>query len=292
VRELKVVFVVECSLCGARAVYYRFSSGHYLCLGCLSRVLERAIRRGLSPLNALRPGSRILVPITYYGTLASLALADIMSFIKRGYGSMVYVAIPDFVDLRGLPGRLGGLSVLPVSVEPKPCYEDPVLAIHYDRLWSLKLASLLNLNVVLEPLTRTDLTLLSMEIPLRGYDEAWSLLNPITSVNGVSLVNALAGVEAEPIVSYAILSGYDAEVRSRCTPKLRTSRILGELRGLGPEVEFSSYKTIEFILGIVEEGIKGRCPYCGGLSRNKGPCKLCQTLEAPSLKVQLGLKEY
>jgi len=280
--------LVECSLCGARAVFYRSASGHYLCFSCLGRVLERAVRRGLSVLNALRPGSRILVPVTYYGTLASLALADIMSFIKRGYGSVVYVAIPDFVGLKSVPDRFSKLNVLRVSVEPKPCYEDPILAVHYDRLWHLRLSSLLNLDVVLEPLTRTDLTLLAIEIPLRGYDEAWSLLSLATSVNGVTLVNALAGVEAESIVSYAILSGYDVEVQGGCRPKLRSSRILGELRGLGPEVEFSSYRTIEFILGVVRQGVEGKCPYCGGLSRSRGSCRLCEALKAPSIQVQIG----
>jgi hypothetical protein len=275
--------VVECSLCGGRAVYYRSSSGHFLCTSCLGRVLERAIRRTLSPLGALKPGSRILIPVTYYNTLASLALLGISLFMKRGYGSVIQVAIPDFIELK-YSGKLGRVNTLRVSVDPKPCYEDPVLAVHYDRLWSLRLASLLGYNVILMPLTRTDLTLLALEIPLRGH-EAWGMLSLATSVNGVMVVNALADVEAEPIASYATLLGFDFETTTECRVKLRASHILRELRGLGPEVEFSSRRTLELILNTIKMRSKGRCVYCGEPVASGDVCELCNIIKTPTVKI-------
>ncbi len=229
-----------------------------------------------------------MIPVTYYNVLASLALSDISLFIRRGYGSVIFIAIPDFIVLESTPSRFNMLNILRVSVKPEPCYDDPILAIHYDRLWSLRLASLLGFNVVLAPLTRTDLTLLALEIPLRGYEDAWSILDIATNVNNVTFVNALAGVEAEPIVSYAVLSGYEVRVLTKCIPKLRASRILEEMRGIGPEIEFSSRRTIEFTLNIIKSKLGGRCMYCGGFTgRNKGACDLCNIIKASSIDVSI-----
>lgn len=277
--------MVKCSLCGVReAVYYRYSSGHYLCSNCLMRVLEHGVRRYLSSLGALKPGSRVLIPITYYNTMASLGLADISLIMRRGYGSRVVVAVPDFVRL-SVPERFRTLDTINVNVDPKPCYADPVLAIHFDKLWSLRLASLLGFNVILLPITRTDLTLLTVEIPLRGYDEAWSLLENVLKSSSVTLVNALASIEAEAIVSHAVISGYEADVLTKCSPKLETSRILRELRGVGPEVEFSSPRISELLLNIAKSRFKLRCSYCGGLSKSN-VCRLCELVGASSVNVR------
>jgi len=278
---------VRCDLCGKRAVYFRASSGHRLCLDCLGRVLERSIRRRLSPLNALKPRARILIPITYYNTLASIGLADISALLKKGYGSQIFIALPDFVKIAKAPERFKKLNVIKVNVEPKPCLIDAVQAIHYDRLWSLKLAQLLDFNVILMPLTRTDVTLLAIEIPLRGYEDAWSMLNSKVDIHGVSIINALDSVEAEAIVSYAALSGYETSIEGLCTPKLETSRILRELKGLGPEVEFSSYKVVDLLVATATSRMAFRCPYCGNLTMRSDSCSLCKAIGVPNITVRI-----
>lgn len=278
----------RCDLCGGIAVYYRFSSGHRLCLGCLGKVLEHSIRKYLKLFNVLKPGSRILIPITYYNTLASLGLADISLLLKKGYGSEILVALPDFVIINRAPVRFNKLKLVKLNVKPKPCFEDAILAVHYDRLWSLKLASLLGFNFILMPLTRTDLTLLTLEIPLRGYSEAWGILEDNVSVG---IVNALAAVEAEAIVSYATLSGYDVSLVNSCYSKLESARVLRELRGLGPELEFSSYKVTEILLRLANSRFMYRCPYCKGFSATNDICMLCRLVNAHDLMVTITVSD-
>jgi len=278
---------VRCDLCGRPAVYFRASSGHRLCLDCLGRMLERSIRRRLSPLDALKPGARILIPVTYYNTLASIGLADISALLKRGYGSEILIALPDFVRITKAPERFEKLNVIKVGVEPRPCLTDAVQAIHYDRLWSFKLAQLLNFNVILMPLTRTDVTLLAIEIPLRGYEDAWGMLSTKVHIYGVSIINALDSVEAEAIVSYAALSGYETSIEGSCTPKLETSRILRELKGLGPEVEFSSYKVVDLLVATATSKTAFRCSYCGNLTMRGDSCSLCRVIGASNITVRI-----
>ncbi|MCX8195722.1 MAG: hypothetical protein N3F67_01360 [Acidilobaceae archaeon] len=237
---------MKCDLCGARAVFYRTSSGHRLCLRCLERALERAVRRRLSRLRVLAPGSRVLVPITCYNPLSSLGLALLSSQMRRGYKSEVVAAIPSSVE-----ARIEGVRAFKVRVSPrhKKGYLEAFL---YDRAWSVETARKAGFGAVLFPLTATESLLLTLEALLSEREGVLPLLREVREEGGVIVVNALLSVEASAITSYAALKGLDGrclEAEWERGPKgfMRT------LRGLGPEVEFAHLRLTEAWKVDVEE---------------------------------------
>ncbi|MDM7275935.1 MAG: hypothetical protein P3X22_007495 [Thermoprotei archaeon] len=247
--------------------------------------LERGVRRLLRPLKALKPGSRALVPITFFNPIASLGLAIIVSRMKMGYGSVASIAIPEVLALEDPKGLLKGLKTFKVGIEPLPETGDPFAILKLDKLWSLKLAREFNYNVILLPITSTDITVLTLEASLRGDEELWADLAYSDNVNGILIVNALAGVELEAIMAYAALNGLNAfRVGGALKPETVAYKILYALKR-GPELEFSSHR----VLALFREGALGRlgfkCRVCGSPSREPGYCGVCRYIRAYDLTV-------
>ncbi len=272
-----------CSICGSRAVYYRRASGHMLCVRCLGLELERGVRGFLRPLRALRPGSRVLVPITFYNPIASLGLAFIVSRMKMGYGSVASIAIPGVLVLEDPKGLLKGFKTFKVGIEPLPKTGDPFAILKLDKLWSLKLARELDYNVILMPITSTDVTALTLEASLRGDEELWADLSYYDIINGTLITYALAGVELEAIMAYTALNGLNA-YRVSGAPKPETSsyKILYTLKR-GPELEFSSYKVLALFRNSALGKLSFKCGVCGSPSKEPGYCGVCRSIRAYDL---------
>ncbi|MEN2999965.1 MAG: hypothetical protein ABDH61_05265 [Acidilobaceae archaeon] len=231
---------MKCDLCDSRAVMYRPSSGHRLCLRCLERVLERGVRRSLSKLGALAPGKKVLVPITCYNTLASLGLAQLARRMKRGYGTKVTIAIPSSVKVLGIEGE----DLVRVKVGRQERM-GAVQSFLYDRAWSLKTASVLGCDAVLFPLTATDGLLLLLDSLFRGEDSLVPLLAYAEEEEGVLMVNALLDVEASVIAAYAALHGLDGKCLE--ADRESTKHLMRALKGLGPEAEFAYQRVLSVL---------------------------------------------
>ncbi|MCS7106944.1 MAG: hypothetical protein NZ902_02435 [Acidilobaceae archaeon] len=231
---------MKCDLCDRRAVIYRPSSGHRLCLQCLDKVLERGIRRSLSKLGALAPGKKVLVPVTCYNTLASLGLAHIVRRMKKGYGTKVTIAIPSSVRARGMEGE----DVIKVMVSRQEKMS-MCQAFLYDRTWSLRVAKVLSYDAVLFPLTATDGLLLTLHSIFEGEESLITFLKEVEEEGGIPIINALLGVEASTMAAYAALHGLEG----RCLEVERggSKHLMEVLKGLGPEAEFSYLRVIEFL---------------------------------------------
>lgn len=264
----------RCDLCGGRASYYRASSGHRLCASCLLRVLEKNIRGLLREHGALRPGSRILVPITCVNTMASLGLAIIAKRMKRGYGSVIHIAVPDFVEIDGAELLSGHI---PVKVEPIARLSSLIEKIKYDRVWSAALARSMGLDVVLLPITATDAVLAGLESLFENHE---SLGEPVESVDigGVKIISALLSVESSAISALAALSG----VSGRCMLGASCDKYYGLLTSLeGPEGEFAPLRALR----ALRSASASRCGVCGGPARG-AVCDVCSRLNLGSLRVE------
>jgi len=280
---------VSCSLCEGRAVYYRSSSGHYLCISCLGRMLERSIRRYLGKFAALKPKGRVLVPVTCYNTMASLGLAYITSFIKRGYESEIRVAIPSsvYLDQYSIDTLARSTSIISVDVSPRYRFSNIVDTLRYDRVWSIRLAKILGYDTILLPITITDYTILGLEALLSGSEELLGDVVDKLTLDSVNVINALSTIEAEAIVSYAFLVGLNGYCLDDSYEKIKASRIFYSVSPKGPELEFSSVKTIDFLRGALLRKLRYTCSVCGGLSLHPDKCSSCNNNSFDKMRVEV-----
>lgn len=263
-----------CDICGARAQYYRASSGHKLCYGCLLKTLEKSVRSRLREYGVLRPGARILVPITCSNTMASLGLAILTKKMKRGHGSTISVAAPNIVEIEGA-NRIADIYV---EIEPAVSLSGLIEKIKFDRVWSARVAKSLNFEAVLLPVTATDATLAGLE-GLFELPESFGEPLEAISIDGVMIVSALIGVEASAISALALLSG----LRGRCRLSAGCSRYARVLSSLsGPEGEFAPVNVMKTLRTF---STRRSCIICGGPAIAE-TCNVCKKLDLGGLKIR------
>ncbi|MFN4045850.1 MAG: hypothetical protein ACK4H7_00735, partial [Acidilobaceae archaeon] len=140
-------------------------------------------------------------------------------------------------------------------------------------------------NVILLPITSTDITALTLEASLRGDEELWADITYSDSVDDILIASALAGVELEAIMAYAALNGLNAfMVGGALKPETAAYKILYTLKR-GPELEFSSHRILELFRGNALRRLGFKCRVCGGPSREPGYCSLCGYIRAYDLNV-------
>ncbi|MEM4512772.1 MAG: hypothetical protein QXK97_05710 [Acidilobaceae archaeon] len=262
--------------------------------------MEKALRKYLRPWGALRPASRVLVPISEPMILHSMVLASLIVKAKRGFGSHVLVVFFDFMkegvveklveNLIGFIGGHGGWSVVRAEISLSPSFQqlDFFDLLRVNRRLAVEASRRLGARFALLPLTRTSLLLLLSEaIARRSCDNLLDLMQEYR-VDGVTLINALYSIEEEAVVSYAYLSGIleAIETLGLHPPKyLHLSRAMAEaLRG-GPDLEFSSESIHAELAGVCisRYGYGKACSYCGAPSRES----VCETCSRASLAVNL-----
>ncbi len=273
-----------CSVCGVReAVYYRSYSGERLCQRCLLRAVERLVSRSLSAANP-RPTSTFLIPLSSFAPSSSLAMARVLWGAERRFPrTKVVLAVPDFmadrVLLQGLPEGLS-LEVFEVR-PPPPGSADLISCIRYDRAWSLRAAESLGADIIVLPLSRTDLTLLTLEALLSGDRDALSDALRSLSVGGISVVAGAAELEREALAALEFLSGF-ADVKPMCSLKIASKGVLMSIFGR-PEVDYGGLKIPEVLFGQLKD--RPRCSICGGLSPG-GVCTRCKVMGLEALSVK------
>ncbi len=274
-----------CDVCGVRpAKYYRSYSGERLCERCLFKAIEGLSSRSLSRAKP-RESSTFLVPITASMPTASLLAARVLSSVERRFKSNIVVAVPTFYEeglaLEGCDTRCRRVRV---KVLPSPpSHEDMIACIRYDRAWSLQLAARLGADVVVLPLSRTDLTLTMLESLLGGRRCGISEAMQLFEVNGIKVINLFSLVEREAVAAMEFLDNVVDMVRPACVPKVSVKGVYMSVAGR-PEMDYGALAIAERL----GESFTTRCRVCGGFtSKARAVCSYCERLGLESLRVEV-----
>ena len=264
-----------CDVCRRRpAVYYRTYSGQRLCLPCLRRSLERAVRRSIGEAGGLRPGSTVAVAARLSSPHLGGALAEIAARVESRFNSRVVLMVPGSAALEG---PASGLEVVEVGVEPP---EGPVGfagCLRFESAWASLHASRLGADVVLLPVTLTDRILTALEALMRG--EWWALGDYLVKrgpARGAPVVYAPSAVEGEALAAYAAARGWRGW--AACRPAQDSRIVFYSVARGRPELEYSTVKTLGRLAAEAASRAPGLCPWCGGPTPSPGPCPSCSRL--------------
>lgn len=266
--------VAKCSRCGVRqAVYLRASSGEALCLRCLWDEVLALASRALSRVSP-SPTSRFLVPVSSFAPSASLVAAAALSVIERRFRSTVIVGVPSFYDTNvaaPLSARYN-LEVQVFDVTPGPPGQAELIScIRYDRAWAIRAAESVGADVVVLPLTRTDLTMALLEALLSGPMEGVFDGQPSYMVRGVKVLNLFHLVEREAMAALEYLEGHHVE--PACRPRVVTKGVMMSIAG-APERDYGGLSLSVELASLLRA--QGTCAACGAPSNTSicGPCQL------------------
>ncbi len=274
---------VICNRCKRRrALYLRISSGEALCVHCLRDEVMRQASRSLASAG-LSLRATLLVPVSSFAPSASLLAAVLTASIEKRFKSRVLVAIPSFYEGLSSSFKLPeGLEGVTVDVKPWPPKEaDIISCVRYDRAWSTRAARLIGADVVVAPLSRTDLTVLLLEALLRGRPDEVFDSQPTLSVLGVKHVEVFSRVEREALAATEFLEGLRLE--PACRVLIRSKPVFMSVAG-GPEMD---YGALELSTKLAAEFKAPQlCMSCGAPSA--GPiCDHCASLGLDRISVSL-----
>ena len=267
-----------CTSCKRKpAVYKRTYSGELLCIDCLERSLEKAVRRSLGETGLLRPRTTLLVPISLSATPQSLALARLLANVERRYGSRLIVAVPSLLSISFKLKNIINIKIINIKIN----YNDelprnPIECARLERRWWLETARQIGAQAIISPYTRTDLILIMLHAVLSG--DSYALSEALHKIDWTQppIISGFHRVEGEAILAYASLK--QLLVEPVCIPDLSLSKLIFySIAGRRPELEFSSSKSIDLLASPPEIG---KCVLCGGYTRAGEPiCKYCKNRE-------------
>ena len=274
--------VARCSRCGVReAVYLRASSGEALCSRCLWDEVLALASRALSRVTP-SPTSRFLVPISSFAPSASLVAAAALSVVERRFRSKVIVGLPSFYDpeVAGPLSARHNLEVQVFEVTPGPPEQAELIScIRYDRAWALRAAESVGADVIVLPLTRTDLTMALLEALLSGPKEGAFDGQPSYIVRGVKVLNLFHLVEREAMAALEYLEGYHVE--PACRPRVVTKGVMMSIAG-APERDYGGVSLSVELASLLKA--PGTCVACGAPSKGS-LCDSCQSMGLDHLSV-------
>ena len=274
-----------CSVCGKRqAVYHHTYSGKNLCIKCLSNMIERSVKRRINKAKALEYDSRIIIPIVHFSPGSSIVLANMVSRIERKFNTTILVLIPEVYNYNDIYQKLEKSYIksiervrVDISIKGSLSLEE---CIRLERAWALKVADELGYDVIMLPITRTDISLMLLDLLLNGKKEYLSEVLDIDYIKGIKVLYPFSSIEGEALASYETISGLYVE--PFCNVKMKTKRIFYSVAGSRPELDFGSARIIPSIpnLGL------GRCEICGGFSEKK-ICELCKRFGLESMQISI-----
>ncbi len=272
-----------CSRCRSRpAVYLRSSSGEALCRRCL---WDEVVAQSARAVSGAGPGprSRFLVPVSSFAPSSSLIAAAVLSSIERRFPSTVIVAVPSFYG-RDLAGRLKPderLQVINFYVTPPPPPESDIIScIRYDRAWSARAAASVGAEIVVLPLSRTDLTAALLEALLTDRPEGVFDSQASYNALGVRFLSLFSMVEREAVAALEYLEGL--LVPPACRPLVLTKAVLMSIAG-APERDYGGLVIPIELARAVRSPTA--CAACGAPSREP-LCQSCGSLGLGSLDVR------
>ncbi len=281
--DTKAARPLTCSRCRARrAVYLRSSSGEVLCQRCLWDEVLALTSRAVSRVNP-GPSSRFLVPISSFAPSTSLVAALALSVVERRFRSTVILGVPSFYPrdiVVGLSGR-PRIEVQAFEVSPRPPQEaDLVYCTRYDRAWSLRAAATVGADIIVFPLTRSDLTALLLESLLHGPRDGVFDCQASYLIRGLKALNLFHLIERETIAALEYLEGY--QLLPACRPKLITKQVMMSIAG-APERDYGGLPLPVELAHLLRA--PGTCVACGAPSI--GPlCEPCRSMGLGSLSVR------
>lgn len=266
-----------CDACRRReAVYIRTYSGQKLCIICLRRTLERAVRRAVSEAGGLPPRSSIVVPITFTAPHLSMALVDVASRVERRFGSKIIALLPSEVEVHKIDVLEGsGVEVIHLDVKP-PGEATLNECLRFDAAWSAHIAAAIGADAVFLPVTLTDRILAVLDSLILG--ETWMMSDSLISrrVGSVRVIHAFGIIEGETVAAYAARIG--AVAWSPCRVRSPSKKVFYSIAYRRPELEYSAFKTISKLSEAARRG--GDCSVCGGLASGEETtvCPICEKL--------------
>ncbi|MGC9209890.1 MAG: hypothetical protein ACP5FT_01275 [Acidilobus sp.] len=271
-----------CSRCNRRpAVFFRSASGEALCRSCLWDEVSASSSKAFKDVE-LRPTSRFLVPLSSFAPSASLLAALVLAHVERRFPSTVLLAMPSFYDVtlpRDLPFNLKAIRF---TVSPAPPTRASLIScLRYDRAWALRAASLVGADVVVLPLSRTDLTGVLLEGLLTGTPEASFDAQPSAEVGRVKVVGLFSNLERESVAALEYLEG--VSLRPACDIEWKTKPVMMSIAG-APERDYGALEVAPRIVRLVSR--PSSCSACGAPA--EGPlCSYCLRLGLDRLSVSL-----
>ncbi|MCE4608537.1 MAG: hypothetical protein F7B61_06245 [Caldisphaeraceae archaeon] len=274
-----------CSVCGKRqAVYHHTYSGKNLCIKCLSNMIERSVKRGINKTKALKYDSRIIIPIVHFSPSSSIVLANMVSRIERKFNTTILVLIPEVYNYNDIYQKLERSNIESIarvkvnaSIKGSLSLEE---CIRLERAWILKIADELGYDVIMLPITRTDISLMLLDLLLNGKKEYLSEVLDIDYIKGIKVLYPFSSIEGEALASYEAISG--SYVEPFCNVKMKTKKIFYSVAGFRPELDFGSARIIPSIPNLEF----GRCEICGGFSEKK-TCELCEKLDLKNMQISI-----
>jgi len=264
-------------------VYYRTYSGETLDHTALLRAVEKALKKSLSKTGLARPRMRIAAWIPDSAPLSGIVLAKTLLRLERKYGSTTIIVAADSLQ-----------DVVERQVDTEHVYmydletpasridvSDPIACWRVERSLAIKTARKAGAEILVSPLTRTDLNLLMLEAVLRGEPEALSEAMPLLPWTDPPVVAGFSEAEGE-LIAAVIARTRTLTGSSRCNPCFRDAKdLFYSVAGSRPELDFSSYKSLNLLAGKAREKY-GVCVSCGGFtSPGSQTCRYCASAGLP-----------
>ncbi len=270
-----------CDVCRRRpAVYYRRYSGQRLCLPCLRRSLEKALRRSIGEAGGLRPGSTVAVAARLSAPHLGGALAELAARVESTFNVRVILMMPEQASLEG---PTPGFDVASVRVDPPGNGVGLVECLRFEAAWASLHALRLGADAALLPVTITDRILAGLEALVQGW--WWALADYSVRREpraGVPVIYAPSTVEGEALAAYAAARGWRGW--AACRPRGASRPVFYSVAQGRPELEYSTVKTLGRLAAEASGRAPGECPWCGGASPEPGACPACSRTK-PWLRV-------
>ncbi len=248
-------------------VYHRTYSGETLDHTALLRAVEKALKKSLSKTKLARPRMKIAAWIPDSAPLRGIVLTKTLLRLERKYGSTTIIVTAD--SLQDDVERQAGMEHVHIyeleTLASRIDASDPIACWRVERSLAIKTSRKAGAEILVSPLTRTDLNLLMLEAVLRGEPEALSEAMPVLPWTVPPVVAGFSEAEGELIA--ALIARTRTSMRSsQCKPCIRDAKdLFYSVAGSRPELDFSSYKSLNLLAGKAREKY-GICASCGGFT--------------------------
>lgn len=266
---------ILCSACRRRsAVYKRRSSGELLCKLCLIRSLIRQVRKVVHYYKMANKLSAVLFIIRPEAVAESI----VGFYIYRGatkdlqltYNVLCFNGLTDCNTVKNyINHNINGF----IEVELNFKTSNLVEIIKFVEAIAVKVAKKLNIQFIVTPLFRDELTLLSILGILTTSRTVFSEGLPIKTLDEIKITRPFFYVLSPDVSIIKMLDNIviDSQTMIECDRFMRKAK---KLLFNSIELLYSSIKSVELFQSYVF-GVSTRCRYCGAFSL-ESVCDVCK----------------
>ncbi len=281
-----------CSSCRRReAVYRRLTSGEKLCRLCLFSATANQVRKAVHYYKMLKRGDSIIFILRPDKPLLSLQAFLIFHTAVRDMELKYSILCLKDVTNCELVEHIVKSHVKKSDIEivSIPCRLDCIKTqtfihmIKYCEALAIRVAMQRNMNAVIAPLFRDELSMIMLAGLLIVSKTAYSEGMPLKLVEGIKVARPFYYVFSVDVLYLTLTSPELREKESICEPHLNlyivNERFDERLKSTfirSPELMYSSIKGSQLLQSYILAGSK-RCRICGAYS-DKDVCEYCEAL--------------